>query len=138
MKHPARELQSYLIEELTAGSSLYSNPALLRVLFRKEIKLTREQHNEMVTFAFKQSSQPRAKIIGKPNSNLHLITFNVPNAQDEEEVVPSEVDLLDIDIVNVQKRESEVLKLLNYDVLTSENVEIDRQIKLWEKELFGL
>ena len=54
LKYPSKQLQNYLNEELFATNPFLASPSLLRVLFRREVKLERTEHNEVVTYVFKQ------------------------------------------------------------------------------------
>lgn len=53
LKYPAKELESYFQEQIVSTNPFLASPCFLKVLFRREVKLDRYEHYELVTYSFK-------------------------------------------------------------------------------------
>ena len=59
------------------------------------------------------------------SSNVHLDSLRQPHKSWLDKI-PKEELYLDLEIFNIEKRQSEVIKALRYDVVESEHNEVDR------------
>lgn len=106
--------------------------SLLRVLFRREVKLDMWERYELVSFAFKEYTSPR-QLVGRTVENgLHLSSFRLP----KRECPPIDFTHLELDIVDAEQDQNQIQRLLAHDVIVSQHKEqLDAEITLWEAEL---
>jgi hypothetical protein len=81
LRHPAPELDSYYEEEFVKDNPFLGSASLLRVLFRREVKLDMWEKYELVSFTFKEYISPR-QLVGRTVENgLHLSSFRLPKRE---------------------------------------------------------
>ena len=112
-----------------------ASPCFLKVLFRREVKLDRYEHYELVTYSFKEYDYLREKPCRIIDRNIHLSSFRYP-LYDRIDYEGLDLDKLEIDIIDVEDNQEEIKKLLHYDVVSLENKnEVDKEVELWGLEL---
>ena len=97
-----------------------ASPCFLKVLFRREVKLDRYEHYELVTYSFKEYDYLREKPCRIIDRNIHLSSFRYP-LYDRIDYEGLDLDKLEIDIIDVEDNQEEIKKLLHYDVVSLEN-----------------
>jgi hypothetical protein len=99
------------------------------VLFRREVKLERWEHYELVTFTFKEYDYLREPPGRAVDRSLHLSAFRYPRPDCPE---VEGLARLELDIIDVEDCQEEVRKLLHFDVVNAQGgEEVEREIALW-------
>jgi hypothetical protein len=132
LRHPAPELGSYYEEEFVGENPFLGSASLLRVLFRREVKLDMWERYELVSFAFKEYVSPRMPVGRTVEGGLHLSSFRLP----QRECPAVDFSHLELDIVDAEQDQRQIQRLLAHDVILSQHKEqLDGEIALWEAEL---
>ena len=66
--------------------------------------------------------------------NVHLDSLRSPHKNWIDDIPEEELNL-DLEIVDIEDRQEEVMKVLRYDVVESDHAEVDREIILIEQQL---
>ena len=81
LRYPARQLGEYLTECVLSNNPLITNPSLVKVLFRREVRLDRLEHYALGVFELREYQHIRDQPRTAPEKGLHLSTFRDPQRE---------------------------------------------------------